>query len=246
MSDASTWPRHDYWMYDEDGNFIHRFALESYDGPNEEWIGSPEYEDAWTRQFFWSAEEAAALSFGRSPSADVFKNGYPDEMDGSDQFATYYCKLRDHIRDKQEAGELANPMPAKMYVDWALLKGLPMSPSLAGEVTKFFDKVTQPNPTTISVKEQTTSSEEIDLESIKELIGTRELNNLLGIVYAMFVKYHRLNTSSLSAVATSVTIVLDEVRKSTYASFEGKDKTIERLAKDLKERFSSRRGNANL
>ena len=62
-------------------------------------------------------------------------------MNGSDQFPTYYCNLRDHIREAQKAGGLFDPMPAKMYVDWALGQNLPMPPTLAAEVTEFFDSV---------------------------------------------------------------------------------------------------------
>ena len=40
------WPKHDYWMYDEEGELIHLFAWEGYSGPDAEaeWINSPDYE----------------------------------------------------------------------------------------------------------------------------------------------------------------------------------------------------------
>lgn len=133
------WPVWNYWMYDEAGEY--RYELEfGYGHPDAEFLTDTVWEDEWTYKFFWSVDEAAALSFGRSPSV-VRYDQYMREMDGSSEFASYFCRLRETILAAQSAGTLATPIPAKMYIDWTEGCRVPFPPVLAEKVRSNFNKM---------------------------------------------------------------------------------------------------------
>jgi hypothetical protein len=140
----SEWPIWDHWKYfaslnHDDG----RYTVSANDGiPDDElpFVDAADYEPSWARKWWWTADEAAALSFGKSPNAVPYDD-YMASMDGSSEFVTAFCAVREHIMQAQSTNDLADPFPAKVYVDWALKQGMPLPPQLAEEVTQFFDQV---------------------------------------------------------------------------------------------------------
>lgn len=136
-------PRWDYWMWDDESNYIPRYAYDMVDHPDRDFLWQTEWDERWTRQLFLKVEEAVALSFGRSPDK-VPWNDDPwgvKEMEGSSEFATFFCDVRQVVVDAQESGALPTPIPALMYIQWAAAKGVPFPPALARAIENFYDVV---------------------------------------------------------------------------------------------------------
>jgi hypothetical protein len=84
--------RWDYWMYDEYGEYIYKYDYNMLDHPDMEFLERTACDaDFWATKFFWTTDQATALSFGRSPEKTEFDT-YMEEMDGSSEFATYFCE----------------------------------------------------------------------------------------------------------------------------------------------------------
>jgi len=80
----------------------------------------PEYTadaNLWGRKAYWTADEATALSFGKSP--DHIDLRVAEDHEGQLKFADEYICLHDLIEQAQEAGALPDPIPPRAFVSWA-------------------------------------------------------------------------------------------------------------------------------
>lgn len=126
-------PKWNYWMWDEAGQYNYKYDHDMSDHPDCEFLERTAWDEEWTRRLFWTANEAAALSFGRSPDKVPWDNDPfgVKVMDGKSEFATYFCELRRQIIEAQEKGILPKAIPALMYIQWAELSNVPFPPTLA-------------------------------------------------------------------------------------------------------------------
>src|SRR6266850_4510761 len=110
-------PIWNYWMWDDEGKYNYKYDYDMSDHPDWEHLQNTGWDKEWTRRLFWTAEQAAALSFGRSPDKVSWDNNPygVKEMDGESEFPTYFCELRRQIIEAQEKGILPKPIPALMY-----------------------------------------------------------------------------------------------------------------------------------
>jgi hypothetical protein len=235
------WPVWNYWMYDGNGAYIYRYEHTMDDHPDFEFLRDTYYEPEWAHKFFWSVDEAAALSFGRSPTK-VRHDEYMDAMNGSSKFATCFCDLRAEILTAQREGVLPSEIPAQMYVEWAERRELPFPPPLARDVRSFFDAV---------MGRQKEDDETAQIETERERgsdIGNHKISGpelrrhrtLLGIVYALAWKYHRFGAQTKNGVATSILNVLDELRaEMPVTKVEGGLRTITGYLDEALQHFGS-------
>jgi hypothetical protein len=228
------WPIWNYWMFDDNVDFIFRYDHTMDGHPDAEFLYGTDYEPEWAHRFFWTADEAAALSFGRSPTK-VCHDQYMEEMDGSSEFATHFCELRLAIIEAQNAKTLPETIPACMYAEWAQRNNLPFPPALADKVSGWFKRVMSQ----VEGKRESSSIEaaapgnESNGERAKETKSLREWRTVLGIIYAMAWKYESLGRHSVSHVAERIEHTLNELRNAEPPIvFEGKFKTV---AKRLNE-----------
>jgi hypothetical protein len=227
----SDWPSSDYWMYDQNGQFIHKYVFDMSDHPDFEFLEDTARESDWEKKTGWSVDEACALSFGLSPTKVPYDE-YMKEMYGSSEFATYFCDLSDEIIAAQDLGILSTPdISPRLYVEWARNKSLPLQPSLAQEVISFHDAamnlqpvhkkpiqvspVLENGPNVISAKPTVTGP------------ALRRENTLRGILYALAWKHYRFTEISTNAVAEKIEGVVDELRNvMPGVKIEGNIKTI--------------------
>jgi hypothetical protein len=96
--------------------------------------------EGWIRKLFWTAEEAAALSFGRSPDKIIWDEDFGFRgLRGISEFATNYCMVLDFIVEAQSKEILPLVIPTRMYVRWAEANQVPLPPDLAKSVDVFYD-----------------------------------------------------------------------------------------------------------
>jgi hypothetical protein len=210
------WPSHDYWMYNENDDFIYEYAHNMNEHPDREFLDGTDYENEWVLQFFWSVDQAAALSFGRSPN-EVSYDADMQSMDQSSKFATYFCDLREHIIEAQRDRILPERIPAVMYAQWAQQNGLPFPPELAKQVSSFFaDVMAMTNERATSLTADTAVSDTFATPSPPrpnkaKASSPREENNLKGVIYALAWKHHRLGDLPKASVAANIEKVIDEL-----------------------------------
>ncbi|MCP1974306.1 hypothetical protein [Bradyrhizobium elkanii] len=160
-------------MWDDAGNYIHKYVYGMIDHPDCDFLWDTEWNEKWTKRLFWTAEEAAALSFGRSPDK-VPWNADPwgvKEMDGSSEFASYFCQLRKEIIKAQENTILPRAIPALMYIQWADANNIPFPPALAQTINQFYGSLTRESDKLPASDEDTTTSEK------NQELGKRSRNN---------------------------------------------------------------------
>lgn len=135
--------RWNYWMWDEEGKYNYKYDHDMSDHPDYEHLERTGWTEEWTRRLFWTAEQAAALSFGRSPDQVPWDNNPygVKEMDGESEFPTYFCELRRRILEAQNREILPKAIPALMYIQWADANRLPFPPALADAIQVFYDSL---------------------------------------------------------------------------------------------------------
>ncbi len=142
---ATELPRWDYWMWDDKGEFIFKYAHTMTDHPDADYLWETEWDEKWVRKLFWTAEQATALSFGRSPEKVPWDDQHwgVKVMDGSSEFASYFCMLREEILETQNKGILPFSIPALMYVEWTEANNIPFPPALASSVIAFHKTISE-------------------------------------------------------------------------------------------------------
>jgi hypothetical protein len=205
--------RWDYWMYDEHGEYIYKYDYDMSDHPDAEFLEKTDCDaDFWAAKFFWNADQATALSFGRSPDEAEFDT-YMEEMDGSSEFPTYFCALRERIVEAQQTKILPDLIPARMFIQWAEGNELPFPPSLAGRIDEIFDKmmaIGQQQQEVGAGLVNDTANETLRKGGI-EKVSARKEENVLKIIYALAWKHHRLGERLVTPVAQSIEDVLIEL-----------------------------------
>jgi hypothetical protein len=141
---ANDLPPWNYWMWDDKGEYIYKYDYGMADHPDAEFLWGTEWDEKWVQTFFWTAEQATALSFGRSPDKVTWDDepfGVKD-MEGSSEFASYFCMLRDGILEAQSKGILPSSIPALMYIEWTEKNDIPFPPSLAASIVAYHKTIT--------------------------------------------------------------------------------------------------------
>ena len=200
---STDWPAHNYWEYDENGDPLDWEDLCSYlsSHPDCEYLENTDYEEKWVQQFFWSADQAAALSFGRSPDK-VQWHEYEESMYGSSDFVTHLGDLGDVILKAQRDRILPEVIPATMYAQWAERNRLPFPPELAKRVTAFFAEV-------MAMANDRAGSAAGEVKAVRS--SPRKERNLLGVIYALAWKHHRLGDLQNAAVAGNIENVINRL-----------------------------------
>ena len=184
-------PIWNYWMWDDNGEYIHKYDYGMADHPDADFLWGTEWDQHWPRRLFWTPEEAAALSFGRSPNR-VAWNDEPfgvKDMDGSSEFATHFSDLRQAILEAQKKGVLPTSIPALMYVHWAEANKIPFPPTLAEEIEVFHKSITegaeQYTKLQDIIRDQRDEIERLKAEKVDGKIHPRTGNNMLRIILAV-------------------------------------------------------------
>ena len=201
----------DYWMYNEHGEYIYKYDHDMSDHPDAEFLEDTDCDsDFWATKFFWTVDQATALSFGRSPEK-VSWDKYIEDMVGSSEFATFFSDLRDRILEAQQNHKLMEPkMPAVLFVNWAEENGLPFPSVLAEKVRKFFKAMEEDagrlligsnglaTPPTKTFGSGAKRSDET------ETVNPKSKSNLLKIIFTMATKRYRLGDLPTRTVATNI------------------------------------------
>jgi hypothetical protein len=110
---------HERQLHEEQARFFHQ--------PNA--VAAFKY---WGRFPLWTLEEAIALTLGKNPVVVTWAEieSYVEVS----PFAEHFCNLRRFILRAREAGQLADPVPPKAYVDWAKAKGIALPTGLKESV----------------------------------------------------------------------------------------------------------------
>jgi hypothetical protein len=251
------WPSWDHWKdlqhieMHEDGSY----TVPSNDGIPEdelEFVDAADYEPEWSRRWWWTADEAAALSFGKSPDALPFDD-YMQSMDGSSQFATEFCAVREHILEAQRNKVLYEPkIPTKMFIEWAQAEGISLPPELVEQVTSFYALVTSDvhrnliesarlaaSPTASQADEAAQLKEAIDppVETVNHE-SKRERNTDLGIIYVLALEHYKLGIRSPSDAGDNITRTIEKWRpKLKGTALEGSTKTIGNRLREAIQHF---------
>jgi hypothetical protein len=239
------WPSWDHWKdlqhieMHEDGSY----TVPPNDGiPEDEldFVDAADYETGWSRRWWWTADEATALSFGKSPTALPYDK-YMQSMDGSSQFATEFCAVREHILEAQRDKVLYEPkIPTKMFIEWAQAEGISLPPELVEQVTSFYTLVTSDvhgdliEPARAALP---TASQANEAAQLKEAItppaeavsqeSKRERNTDLGIIYVLALEHYRLSSRSPTDAGDNITQTLEKWRPRLKGiPLEGSTKTI--------------------
>jgi len=126
-------------MWDEEGNYKLEYKNGMDDHPDAYLLWQTDWDDSWVRKLFWSAEEAAALSFGRSPDKICWDEDFGFRgLYGISEFATHFCNVLDAILEAQMKDILPDQIPALMYARWAEANGVPFPGELAQSVDSFY------------------------------------------------------------------------------------------------------------
>jgi hypothetical protein len=132
---TAKYPDPESWKYEtiEDGGAERQISI--YEGKDLEDadIRNKRYDldaTAWCRKhYFWNAEEAALISFGRDPDKVVSRDEYVPR-DNEDEDFKKHLELLDHIEKRvllikhaQEKGGLPEFFPPAMYIEWGKRSG---------------------------------------------------------------------------------------------------------------------------
>ena len=180
MTDRPAW---NYFMYDDAGNWRYNFeyiVFSEYD------IQSAEYQadyELWSEKFYWSAEEAAALSFTRDPKKIDWRDGADEGDVESQELWQQILALKSLIESAQEKGVLPDFFMPEMYFEWADRSGVSYPPHFTELVAK--SKDVRRTPTDL-----TNAPSDANGEIPKELQKItsqkrREENNMLKVILAL-------------------------------------------------------------
>jgi hypothetical protein len=89
----------------------------------------------WIRKGIWNAEQATALSFGKSPEI-VTRSYAEDEAPGPSLFAEYFTTLHDLVLDAQRRSELPTYIKPRTYLEWAKTNGVDFPNELEVAITE--------------------------------------------------------------------------------------------------------------
>jgi hypothetical protein len=135
-------PAWDYWMYEtiQDQRVISIYEgkdLDKGDIRNKKYLLD---QKTWCRQYFWDAEQAAVISFGRDPDKVVSRDEFVP-WDEEDEDFKEHIKLWDQmekryllIKEAQEKGILQEIFPPAMYIEWGKHKGFYIPDFVVGEL----------------------------------------------------------------------------------------------------------------
>ncbi len=180
MTLSSSTPRvWNYWMWDENGEYRYKYDHALDDHPDHEFLRDTEWDDRWSQKFFWTAKEAALLSFGRSPTKVSWEDPHfgVEQADCDSEFATHACSVFREIIKAQARQVLPPAIPAKMYVEWALANDMPFPPNLANAVLAHYELV-------MSQKNQPTVDKKISDET-NEKVNPRLEHNYLRVILGL-------------------------------------------------------------
>ena len=111
-----------YWMYDSYREEVDRDTREIDDPAFHSHSERADF-DEWSRKSFWTADEATALSFGKSPEqVNLTTVGYVSS--GQSLFA-------------QSKGDLNEPMHPAHYIAWCEREGISFPDDLAEKVSEY-------------------------------------------------------------------------------------------------------------
>ena len=189
-------PIWNYWMWDDKGEYIYKYDHGMEDHPDAEFLWETEWDEKWVRKLFWTAEQATALSFGRSPEKVPWDDDPwgVKEMEGSSEFANNFCHLREEILETQQKGILPSAIPALMYVEWAEANMIPFPPALAAQIASFYKSIEEGAEQIAGLEElvrqqgeqlsqlQQELLVERDRKTVTEEINPRLRNNLLKVI----------------------------------------------------------------
>lgn len=249
-----TFPRWNYWMYDEDRKFI--FDKDSIDRDNDFHNDDMDCDyDLWSGKFYWTVDEATALSFGKDPEKFKWNDepwGVKALVDDS-PFATYFVQLRKVIMADQTVGLLPEFLPPHLYLDWAARRGVDI-PHLLDEKVRVSSPFLKRFAEYETLAKQT---ERLEIENweLKQKIqwlehrladaaapskpdvgNTREKNTLLRIILGLAIKHYAFPKPSRNAVAEKISETLSAVDADLgYVPGEGVSVGAQTIGDKLKE-----------
>lgn len=237
-------------MYDEDGNFI--FDKDSINRDNDFHNDDMDCDyDFWSGKFYWTVDEATALSFGKDPEKFKWNDepwGVKALVDDS-TFANYFSELREVILADQATGVLPEVLPPHLYLDWAGRRDVDVPHTLEEKVRssspflkRFAEYETLAKQTErleienwelkqkIQWLEYRQNSVHTRVVSEEAPISARERNTFLKIILGLAIRHYKWPKPSANAVAGKIEdllkMVSDDLRLKKGASVEVSKQTI--------------------
>jgi hypothetical protein len=240
MTDRPNW---DYWLYEDLGNGNYR-DIASY-ALNEGDIRSDKYDldlNKWCSKYFWTAQEAALISFLRDPDKvqrtdddfifhDEVYAPMDDDNDGKKniELRQYITTVYDMIEDAQ-AKEV---LPAKffrpeMYIDWAKRVGVDIPQSVSQSLIVERNRGTGPPRSADDTKSVDEDSEPKRKSNSQQ---KRLENNLTKILLAVLVE-SKLIEKEPAALAKKLELILDNL------AYDQADKSLSLGAPTIEDRLA--------
>lgn len=221
MADRPDW---NYWMREWISDSTYRNVETSSAYLTENDIRRDEYDLdvnkwCWKKHFFWTAQEAALISFFRDPDKVertdddfIFHNNVygvrgDDDEDGKKniELRQYITDLYELILDAQEKKELPRRLLRDVYIEWAELVGVDI-PQPVLQALKAVERESQHETRPDDLRDGVVS---VDTDQSKKQKGnTKYENNLLKILLALLIKSDLIEKSTGAMSNTLAEILL--------------------------------------
>jgi hypothetical protein len=246
MTDHPDW---DYWLYENLGNGKYR-DIASY-ALNDGDIRSDKYDldfSKWCRKYFWTAQEAALISFFRDPDKvertdadfifhdEVYAPGDDDEHGKKNiELRQYITDLYDLIEDAQTKKVLpAQFFLPEMYIDWARRVGVDIPQSVSQELALVESERNQ-EKTPAQSGDETKSADADSAPKRKSNSQKKRLeNNLTKILLAVLVE-SKLIDKEPTALSKKLELILENM------AHEQGDKHLSLGAPTIEDRLAEAR-----
>jgi len=195
----------DFWMWGSDRWGNDKWIDRDSSALSENDLRFEDYDlktDNWCRRehYFWTAQEAALISFWRDP--DKVERSEVDFLDSRE--LPFYAvdddnnditlqeeieKVYDAIVKAQADGVLWQRMPRDQYLEWAVGEGISIPDHVLKSVDDFESEVCNYAASPVVAEIPTPSdSEAKDLDRSEEPVNSQEKRNLLLIIYGLLIE----------------------------------------------------------
>jgi hypothetical protein len=226
MSDQPHW---DYWLHEDLPNGRYR-QIDRHLGEND--IRSEEYDldlEKWCgrKHFFWTAQEAALISFFRDPDKVerteedfILHNGVmgprgDDDEDGKRniELREYITDLYDRIRDAQEKRELPQLLRRDLYIEWAELVKIDIPQSVLHALKAAERERAPPGPALSKAAEDATSDSDDELDDKVASQDSKFRNGARKVILALLLESGLINRTTTKLSQDLEDKLRDEAQK---------------------------------
>ncbi len=147
----------------------------------------------WAKQPTWTGRDAAALFCGLNPERVLTADGMV--LRDGERFRSKLSGMGSTIERGLNAGEVSRRCAPSRWVDWALMRGIPIQTGLI-EIVREWDRSTDPRDEEIEqLRGEVTRLRESPSAPAKA-VGTRERESMLKLILGMAIGGYAYNPST--------------------------------------------------